>query len=64
MKGSSKYYMIIRYGLSWNTVKRGYLISGGFDNKVCIWDIESGSPSTALLGINNFINFYYQKNLN
>jgi WD40 repeat protein len=40
----------LRYGLSWNTMKRGYLASGSFDNKINIWDIESGQPSQPIFG--------------
>jgi histone-binding protein RBBP4 len=28
------------YGLSWNTKKQGYLLSAGYDNKICCWNIE------------------------
>ncbi|EGR27354.1 multicopy suppressor of ira1, putative, partial [Ichthyophthirius multifiliis] len=27
------------YGLQWNSQKEGYLLSGGYDKKICIWDI-------------------------
>lgn len=27
------------YGLSWNSKTEGLLASGGYDNKICIWDI-------------------------
>lgn len=29
------------YGLSWNTKKEGLIASAGYDNKICIWDIEA-----------------------
>lgn len=28
------------YGLSWNPLKPGYLLSGSFDNLICLWDIS------------------------
>lgn len=27
------------YGLSWNTKSEGYLLSGSYDKKICMWDI-------------------------
>jgi histone-binding protein RBBP4 len=29
------------YGLSWNPLKKGYLMSGSDDHKACIWDISA-----------------------
>jgi len=29
------------YGLSWNTLKQGYLLSGSDDSVVCLWDIAA-----------------------
>lgn len=29
------------YGLSWNPLKKGYLMSGSDDQKACIWDISA-----------------------
>jgi histone-binding protein RBBP4 len=31
------------YGLSWSRIKKGYIISGANDNKICVWDINSGA---------------------
>jgi histone-binding protein RBBP4 len=31
------------YGLSWNTLKQGYLLSGSDDSVVCLWDITAMS---------------------
>jgi histone-binding protein RBBP4 len=28
------------YGLSWNSKKEGHLISAGYDNRICYWDIS------------------------
>ncbi|RZS17101.1 hypothetical protein BHM03_00049216, partial [Ensete ventricosum] len=27
------------YGLSWNPLKEGYLLSGSYDSKICLWDV-------------------------
>ncbi|XP_020272400.1 LOW QUALITY PROTEIN: WD-40 repeat-containing protein MSI3-like, partial [Asparagus officinalis] len=27
------------YGVDWSTVKEGWLISGGYDSKICFWDV-------------------------
>ncbi len=39
---------INRYGLSWNERKAGYLLSGSYDHRVCVWDVaaEAGKPRT------------------
>ena len=33
------------YGLSWNPKKPGYLLSAGYDKKICIWNIEEASKT-------------------
>ena len=32
------------YGLSWSKFKQGYLISGNYDKKLCLHDIENSEP--------------------
>ena len=27
------------YGLAWNSKKEGHILSAGYDNKICYWDI-------------------------
>ncbi|KAK8943725.1 Histone-binding protein MSI1 [Platanthera guangdongensis] len=27
------------YGLAWNSMKEGYLLSGSYDSKICLWDV-------------------------
>ncbi|KAF0990690.1 hypothetical protein HZS_5186 [Henneguya salminicola] len=34
------YFVIHRYGLSWNTLKQGYVVSSSDDCTVCMWDIS------------------------
>lgn len=36
------------YGLSWNPIKHGYLLSASHDNKICLWD-TSASPQDKVL---------------
>lgn len=36
------------YGLSWNTLKEGYLLSGSYDCKICLWDVSSMPQSKVL----------------
>jgi hypothetical protein len=37
-----------RYGLAWNERKAGYLLSGSYDHRVCVWDVaaEAGMSQT------------------
>ena len=37
------------YGLSWNPVKEGILLSGSDDGSVCIWDVREGGLEVAAL---------------
>lgn len=36
------------YGLSWNLLKQGLLVSGSNDKKICLWDV-SASPGNGVL---------------
>ncbi|CAO2813738.1 unnamed protein product [Amaranthus hypochondriacus] len=36
------------YGLSWNHLKEGYLLSGSYDCKICVWDVSSMPQSKVL----------------
>ncbi|KAJ3445830.1 wd40 repeat family [Anaeramoeba flamelloides] len=33
------------YGISWNPFRQGFLLSGGYDHKICIWDITKAESS-------------------
>ena len=35
------------FGLSWSTLKEGYLLSGSDDHRICVWDINN--PTTPLI---------------
>eukprot|EP00250_Pteridium_aquilinum_P013719 c21529_g1_i2 orf=300-1604(-) len=37
------------YGLSWSTLKEGYLLSGSDDAQICLWDISSSVGSNGLV---------------
>lgn len=45
LKGHSKE----GFGLSWSSIKTGYLASGSDDNLICIWDIMSGTEVNSTL---------------
>ncbi|KAJ6826340.1 putative WD-40 repeat-containing protein MSI3 isoform X2 [Iris pallida] len=30
------------YGLDWSPLKRGLLLSGAYDNRICLWDVAAG----------------------
>ncbi|KAL2937100.1 WD-40 repeat-containing protein MSI2 [Bienertia sinuspersici] len=36
------------YGLSWNPLKEGYLLSGSYDCRICLWDVSSMPQSKVL----------------
>lgn len=36
------------YGLSWSTLKKGHLLSGSNDHKICFWDVHAESQSNVL----------------
>jgi histone-binding protein RBBP4 len=36
------------YGLSWSPMKEGWLLSGSYDKKICLWDLSSGSGAPVL----------------
>lgn len=36
------------FGLSWNSYKEGYLLSGSNDGKICLWDISAMPHNTVL----------------
>jgi len=40
-----KGHTIEGFGLDWSPFKTGCLLSGGFDDAVCIWDLESSVQS-------------------
>lgn len=37
------------YGLSWNPLREGRLISGSDDNTICLWDIQSPNSLSSTL---------------
>lgn len=47
------------YGLSWSSLKEGYLLSGSNDCKICFWDISS-MPQEKVLEANYIykVNYY------
>ncbi|CAN6205191.1 unnamed protein product [Urochloa humidicola] len=36
------------YGLAWSPMKKGWLLSGSYDKKICLWDLASGSGAPVL----------------
>jgi WD40 repeat protein len=36
------------YGLAWSPMKEGWLLSGSYDKKICLWDLKSGSGAPVL----------------
>jgi len=36
------------YGLAWSPMKEGWLLSGSYDKKICLWDLSSGSGAPVL----------------
>ncbi|MED6139755.1 adenyl-nucleotide exchange factor [Stylosanthes scabra] len=36
------------YGLSWSPFKKGYLLSGSHDSKICMWDVLAAGQDNAL----------------
>nr|CAB3454087.1 unnamed protein product [Digitaria exilis] len=36
------------YGLAWSPMKQGWLLSGSYDKKICLWDLASGSGAPVL----------------
>ena len=43
------------YGLSWSKFKKGYIISGNYDKKICLHDIENSEPIITYEDHNNNI---------
>ncbi|EGR30912.1 retinoblastoma-binding protein, putative [Ichthyophthirius multifiliis] len=46
------------YGLSWNPNKQGYILSGGYDKKICIWNVEAASQLNTAMNPYTEINFH------
>ncbi|TKW34364.1 hypothetical protein SEVIR_2G302200v4 [Setaria viridis] len=36
------------YGLAWSPMKEGWLLSGSYDKKICLWDLASGNGAPVL----------------
>lgn len=36
------------YGLSWNRLKEGFLLSGSYDFKICLWDLGAANGEKVL----------------
>lgn len=36
------------YGLAWSPMKEGWLLSGSYDKKICLWDLASGNGAPIL----------------
>nr|CAD1830536.1 unnamed protein product [Ananas comosus var. bracteatus] len=41
------------YGLSWSPFREGYLLSGSYDSKICLWDLGGGANGGAILDAKN-----------
>lgn len=42
------------YGLSWSSLREGYLASGSDDKKVCVWDLQSCKSSLSIAPIREY----------
>lgn len=42
------------YGLSWSTLKEGFLLSGSYDSKICLWDLGAAKGEKVLDARNVF----------
>ncbi|RYR22659.1 hypothetical protein Ahy_B03g067967 isoform A [Arachis hypogaea] len=42
------------YGLSWSPFKKGYLLSGSHDSKICVWDVLAADQDNVLDAIHVF----------
>jgi histone-binding protein RBBP4 len=31
------------YGLSWNEKKPGYIVSGGYDGRILVWNVDAAT---------------------
>lgn len=36
------------YGLAWSARKEGFLLSGSYDKKICLWDLKAGNGAPVL----------------
>uniref|UniRef100_A0ACD5XP13 Uncharacterized protein n=1 Tax=Avena sativa TaxID=4498 RepID=A0ACD5XP13_AVESA len=36
------------YGLAWSPLKEGWLLSGSYDKKICLWDLKAGNGAPVL----------------
>ncbi|VAI20542.1 unnamed protein product [Triticum turgidum subsp. durum] len=36
------------YGLAWSAMKEGFLLSGSYDKKICLWDLKAGNGAPVL----------------
>ncbi|KAL6846044.1 hypothetical protein ACP4OV_023492 [Aristida adscensionis] len=36
------------YGLAWSPMKEGWLLSGSYDKKICLWDLAAGNDASVL----------------
>ncbi|XP_072976359.1 histone-binding protein MSI1-like [Typha angustifolia] len=36
------------YGLSWSSLREGFLLSGSYDSKICLWDLKGGKGAAVL----------------
>lgn len=39
----------VRYGLSWNPVQEGHLLSGAEDRTICLWDVLQATKANNVL---------------
>ncbi|KAL4484211.1 hypothetical protein ABPG72_003495 [Tetrahymena utriculariae] len=46
------------YGISWNPKKQGYIVSAGYDKKICIWNVEGASQLNSSISPLHDIEFH------
>lgn len=49
------------YGISWSSLKEGYLLSGSYDSKICLWDVGV-TPKEKVLDAKDVFEVISQKN--
>ena len=47
------------YGLSWSTLKEGFLLSGSDDAQICLWDINSSIKNNGVVEATRIFQVFY-----